>query len=150
MAAPAYSWLTESKGPAPADAEEILKVCPPGMGQEDKFVLAVLEGEELLGCVDLIRGYPTPDTAYLGLLLLKECRQGRGIGSQVVLRLMEMAANWGCTNMRLGVIETNLPALYFWTKHGFQQVDRKHIAGFSGDTLVMTCIVRRPLPSDLP
>ena len=89
------------------------------MGQEDKFVLAVLEGEELLGCVDLIRGYPTPDTAYLGLLLLKECRQGRGIGSQVVLQLMEMAANWGCTNMRLGVIETNLPALYFWTKHGF-------------------------------
>ena len=144
LAAPAYGWLTEGKAPDPADAPEILRVCPPGIGEDDKFVLAVLEGEELLGCVDLVRGYPDEQTAYLGLLLLKESRQGRGIGSELVQRLLGMAADWGCTAIRLGVIETNLPALHFWTRHGFQQVGSKRIAGFSGDTLVMSRAIARP------
>ena len=152
LAVPTYSWLTEGKAPDPADALEILGVCPPGIGEDDKFVLAVLEGEELLGCVDLVRGYPDEQTAYIGLLLLKECWQGRGIGSGLVARLMEMAAGWGCTAMRLGVIETNRPALHFWAKHGFQQVTRKQISGFSGDTLVMSRAVSHPytLPSGQP
>ncbi|MGY3859023.1 GNAT family N-acetyltransferase [Aeromonas veronii] len=146
LATPAYSWLTEGKAPDPADALAILKVCPPGIWEDDKFVLAVLEGEELLGCVDLVRGYPDAQTAYLGLLLLKECWQGQGIGSKLVARLMERAAGWGCSAMRLGVIETNLPALHFWSRHGFQQVNRKRISGFSGDTLVMSRTVSHPCP----
>ncbi|MEG0007769.1 MAG: GNAT family N-acetyltransferase [Aeromonas sp.] len=152
LAAPAYSWLTEGKAPDPASALEILKVCPPGIGEDDKFVLAALEGEALLGCVDLVRGYPDEQTAYLGLLLLKECWQGQGIGSRLVARLMGMAAGWGCTAMRLGVIETNRPALHFWIRHGFQQVGSKRIAGFSGDTLVMSRAVSHPytLPSGQP
>lgn len=32
MAAPAYSWLTESKGPVPADAEEITQGLSTGYG----------------------------------------------------------------------------------------------------------------------
>lgn len=136
LASPAYSWLTEGKAPDPADALEILRVCPPGIGEDDKFVLAVLEGEERLGCVDLVRGYPDEQTAYLGLLLLKEPHQGHG--SELLRRLTAMATSWGCTAMRLGVIETNLPALHFWSKHGFRQLARKSIPGFSGDTLIMS------------
>ncbi|MCY9836325.1 MULTISPECIES: N-acetyltransferase [Aeromonas] len=144
LATPAYSWLTEGKAPNPADALEILRACPPGIGEHDKFVLAIQEEEVLLGCVDLVRGYPDKQTAYLGLLLLKECWQRRGVGSELVARLMGMAAGWGCTTLRLGVIETNAPALHFWSKHGFKQVDRKQIAGFTGDTLVMTRTVSHP------
>ena len=145
LATPAYSWLTEDKAPNPADALEILKVCPPGIGEHDKFVLAILEGEVLIGCVDLVRGYPDEQTAYLGLLLLlKEHCQGRGLGSQVLADLTALASGWGCTTLRLGVIATNAPALHFWSKHGFKQVDRKQIAGFTGDTLVMTRAVCHP------
>ncbi|MFM5587573.1 GNAT family N-acetyltransferase [Aeromonas rivipollensis] len=144
LAAPAYSWLTEGKAPNPADALEILRACPPDIGEHDKFVLAILEGEVLIGCIDLVRGYPDEQTAYLGLLLLKECWQRRGMGSELVAHVMGMAAGWGCPPLRLGVIETNVPALHFWSKHGFKQVDRKQIAGFTGDTLVMTRAVCHP------
>lgn len=146
MGAPAYSWRIQHRAPTATDALEIMTLCPPGMGADDKFVLAIVVGDEVIGCADLVRGYPDAQTAYLGLLLLIAEWQGRGTGSRLVARLMEMAAGWGCTTMRLAVIETNEPALHFWSKHGFQMVSRKQIAGFTGDTLVMTCPLSLPLP----
>lgn len=148
MAAPAYSLLIADRLPNAQDARETLTLCPPGIGADDKFVLAVNlrspEGEELLGCVDLVRGYPGAETAFLGLLLLKERWQGRGIGSRVLTEVMALAAGWGCSRLRLGVIESNRPALSFWRRHGFEPVARKQIAGFTGDTLVMERAVCHP------
>lgn len=148
LAAPTYYRLIEHRLPAAHDAEELLLACPPGMQADDKFVLAIVQDDESLGCIDLIRGYPVPETAFLGLLLLKEGAQGQGIGTRMVAEIMALAASWHCTRLRLAVIETNAPAMGFWRKHGFSQVDRKVIAGFTGDTLLMERAIPHPVGPD--
>ena len=57
-AAPGYSIRVSGYPPGPREAQSVLEALPPGMGQEDKFVFGLFLGSEMVGCVDLIRGYP--------------------------------------------------------------------------------------------
>ena len=41
-----------------------------GKSYDDKFVFGIYCGADMVGCADLIRGYPDADTAWLGLLLV--------------------------------------------------------------------------------
>ena len=66
-----------SNDPLSAQAEDgELVACPPGLPLSDKHLLGRWEQGELTAVIDLLRGYPNPDTAYLGLLLVGEPWQG--------------------------------------------------------------------------
>jgi ribosomal protein S18 acetylase RimI-like enzyme len=85
------------------------------------------EGSEMaallmVGCIDLIEGYPEPDTATLGLLLIAESFQGQGIGSEAYRATEATVRAWGtCTKIRLGVVRTNAAVLPFWIRLGFTE-----------------------------
>lgn len=105
----------------PADAQSTYTILPEGKSYEDKFVFGIFPGSEMVGCVDLIRGYPTPNTAYLGLLLVSEKRQRQGIGRVAYHLVEEVIRAWGgCDRIRLAVVRTNEQVTPFWQRLGFK------------------------------
>jgi GNAT superfamily N-acetyltransferase len=146
MATPDYSLLITRRLPTRQDAWELLNDCPAGITAQDKLVLAIMDEQHIVGCIDLVRGYPTPETAFLGLLQLRPAAQGQGLGSAMLCEIMAQAAAWHCTRLRLAVIETNGPGLTFWLRHGFCQVGRRSLPQYVGDALLMERAVCHPYP----
>jgi GNAT superfamily N-acetyltransferase len=50
---------------------------------------------------------------------LIESEQKKSYGVQVLQYIISLAKQWGCTRLRLGVIEKNQRALAFWKREGF-------------------------------
>ena len=143
-AAPAYSLLVEGHLPTPSAADEMLAALPPGKTASDKFVFAFEADGQTIGCADLVRGHPEAQIVFIGLLLFAESAQGRGHGAAALRHIEAIARSWGCSGLRIAVIETNLRALGFWQRQGFNQLYRKDAAGFTGRAIVM----ERRLPPD--
>ena len=86
--APEYSLVVEGRLPPSNAAIELLDALPPGKDHSDKYVYEVVHEAEVVGCLEMVRGYPDTDIAFIGLLLFREGYQGRGFGPRV-LRLAE-------------------------------------------------------------
>ena len=142
-AAPGYSLAVEGKLPGPDDAREVFADHPPGRTAADKVVLGFSDASGLVGCAEVLRGYPEPGIAWIGLLLFAEAALGRGFGPAALERVAEQAAAWGCAGLQLGVIETNPRAVAFWQREGFVEIRRKAVPGFLGEAIVMNRATRR-------
>lgn len=119
-AAPGYAKVVTGADIAPSDAQSIYTTLPEGKAYEDKFVFGVFRGPTMVGCVDLIRGYPDVQTAYLGLILIDERYQGRGVGKAVYRLIEAQVRAWPeCHWLRLGVVRSNIAVLPFWQRLGF-------------------------------
>ena len=136
-AAPGYSLLMEGKQPTPSAAEELFAARPPGKSLADKFVLGFYGASGMFGCADVIRYYPTQQVAFIGLLLLVEAEQGKSYGVHALQHIKDMAKSWGCTGLRIAVIEHNTRALAFWRREGFTEIYRKPSSDFTGQAIVM-------------
>lgn len=108
--------------PRSDDARALLAAIPPGCTAEDKHVLAVVDGDELIGVVDVVRGYPEPRTYFVGLLLLAPSARGRGLGERIMRALAEAVRSAGGDRLELVVQDTNPGAVRFWTRLGFVPV----------------------------
>ena len=117
--APQYAERITGAPPGAADAQSTYSVLPEGKGYEDKFVYGIYAAEEMVGCADVIRGWPRPDTAHIGLLLIAEHHQRRGHGRTAYREIEREARAWGVKRMRIGVVRTNEDVLPFWKKLGF-------------------------------
>lgn len=119
--APEYAERVTGAPPGAADAQSLYTILPEGKTYEDKFVFGVFAGERMVGCVDLIRGYPTSDTAYLGLLLISEQFQRQGVGSATLGLMEEYVQGWPeCGRVRLAVVRTNEEVIPFFRRHGWE------------------------------
>lgn len=120
--APDYSQRITGVPPGKADAQSTFSALPEGKTYEDKFVYGVYASGEMVGCIDLIRGYPNEPTAFLGLLMLSEHVQRQGIGAIAYqLAEKEMLAWKTCNKIRLAVVKANDIVLPFWKKQGFRE-----------------------------
>jgi GNAT superfamily N-acetyltransferase len=135
--APDYSLIVEGRLPTLEDARVALTETPPGKTLKDKHFGGYWKNGTLVGCMDLIRGYPEPDIAFLGLLLFSESNQGRRLGSHALAHIADMSRSWGCTALRLAVIDKNVRGLAFWQREGFREIYRKPASRFTGDAIVM-------------
>jgi ribosomal protein S18 acetylase RimI-like enzyme len=91
------------------------------VGRGDKFVFGIYDGAEMVGCIDLIRGYPDRATGMLGLLLLSQKVRGRGLGKRAYLELERFISQWaGVDTVRIGVVATNARVTPFWEALGFK------------------------------
>lgn len=119
--APIYAHRITGVPPGRADAQSTYTVLPEGKSYNDKFVFGIYRSGDVVGCADLIRGYPDPATALLGLLLLSEKHQRQGIGRRAYALIEEFIRNWRtCDRVRIGVVRTNEAAIPFWTRLGFE------------------------------
>lgn len=135
--APGYSLTVEGRLPSLEDARAALSEAPPEKELKDKFFGGYWKDGALVGCTDLIRGYPEPDIAFLGLLLFSETHQGQGLGVSALEHIANLSRSWGCTALRLAVIDKNERALAFWRREGFRELYRKPTTNFRGDAIVM-------------
>lgn len=135
--APAYQAAVSHEPLSARAAEEALVACPPNLSLSDKHLIGRWEDGELTAVVDLLRGYPDPATAYLGLLLVGEPWQGNGRGQAFYLQACMMARTWGATRLRLSVIASNEAALSFWLRRGFIECYRRELAVYRAEAIVL-------------
>jgi ribosomal protein S18 acetylase RimI-like enzyme len=102
------------------EAETLFAALPEGRSMDDKSLLGIYENGEMVGCADVIRAFPDSKKTTIGLLLIVETRQGKGIGRAAYHLVEERIVDRGsCSEIVLGVVRTNDQALAFWSKVGF-------------------------------
>ena len=139
-AAPAYFLTVTGLPPGNAEAQSTFTALPPAKTYADKFVWGLYEGEAMIGCADVIRGYPVRDKAVVGLLLLAEPWQRRGLGRAFAALIEQAIGAWPEIRwLRLGVAASNAGALAFWRKVGYREIGEVKPAppGIVGDLHVM-------------
>lgn len=119
---PGYTERVTGHPPGPADAQSLLMSRPDGLPDDAKLVLGAWLGNELVAVVDLLRGYPTPGTAYVGLLEVDAKHQRRGLGAAAYGLVEQYVANeWPeIQQYRLAVVDTEADVARFWRAMGFQ------------------------------
>ena len=146
-AAPAYWLRINGKPPGNLAAEETFRALPDGKSHDDKFVLGIFLGEEIIGCADLVRGYPNPESTMLGLLLLRETHQHMGLGRASYVAIENFVQSWKqIARMRIGVIAVNDVVLPFWKKLGFVETGLRR-PYHEGAVVSETIVLEKPLLS---
>jgi GNAT superfamily N-acetyltransferase len=116
-AAPDYMYRITGLPPGSADGQSTFLSLPEDKSYEDKFVYGIYWGEQMVGCADVIRAYPKKESAWIGLLLIAEPYQRRGIGAIAYELLENQIRAWpGIQSICLSVIRTNDHVLPFWKK----------------------------------
>jgi RimJ/RimL family protein N-acetyltransferase len=119
-AAPGYFHAVTGLPPGEAEAQSEFTALPPGRSYDDKFVWGLYRGDEMIGCADVLRGYPDPSRAVIGLLLITERWQRQGLGRAFATLVEQNIAAWPqIERFRLGVIASNPGALAFWHRMGY-------------------------------
>lgn len=115
---PAYYRYMNAQ-PTPESLRESLTALPPGRTPADKYFLGFFSGGRLAAILDLITGYPNPETAFTGWFILDKTFQGRGVGSAMVGELLSFLKGQDYRAVRLGRVKGNPESKAFWTKNGF-------------------------------
>jgi GNAT superfamily N-acetyltransferase len=144
-AAPAYAMCTEGVLPSAKDGAALFASLAPNGNAQEKSVFAICENARDVGVIDIYRRWNTPTKIMIGLLLLIEPVQGRGLGVRAYEMLRSRLVSEHGTQfdtLRIGVIETNTQAFPFWRKLGFIETgERKRSDEFIGEVILF----ERPL-----
>jgi diamine N-acetyltransferase len=148
-AAPIYSLRLSGQLPSPTAAEAICTALPPAKSLRDKYVFGVHLDQAMVGCVDLIRGYPQADIAFIGLLLLDESHRRVGIGRAAFQCIERVVRDWPeCRRIRLSIVRANDDVMPFWSSLGFIAIGETGLhrhGGIVSEKIVM----ERPLPAEI-
>lgn len=133
----AADYLTLESGLTPAAAARAFFEERPPAGAEAplKFGIRVEDGA-LAAIGDLAFGFPEPEDAYLGLLLLVPEARGKGLGQAVLEDVKKRSRARGASRLLIGVLDANERARAFWERQGFRLTrtsgphrfgDRQHV-----------------------
>lgn len=113
-------YFFEQCPPTPTEASVLsdMNKLPYGKRLSDKHFVGYFDNDTLVAVLDLVEGYPSEDKAFIGLFILDKAYQGKGIGSQLIVELLENITQ-RFDIIRLGYVTTNVPAKLFWQKQGF-------------------------------
>lgn len=75
--------------------------------------------QRLSGVAELSFGFPDPQDAYLGLMLLGPWAQGMGHGRAMLAEIKRLARAQGSPRLYLAVLEANVRGRAFWEREGF-------------------------------
>jgi GNAT superfamily N-acetyltransferase len=143
-AAPGYFQIVAGAPAGSAEAQSLFTALPVGKDYGDKFVWGLYSGSAMIGCADVIRGYPAPDTAVIGLLLLAEPWQKRGLGRAFAALVEQAITGWGTImRLRIGVAAANPGALKFWRRLGYVETGEVKPAESTG---MMVTVLEKPVP----
>ncbi|MDO9378534.1 MAG: GNAT family N-acetyltransferase [Nocardioidaceae bacterium] len=118
--APDYARRVTGGPPSQDVATEVLDGLPSGFDRRRKHVWTVTADDEPIGCVDVLDGYPDPATAWIGLFLIRETDQGRGLGGRAWDLVEQRIGGWShVRRIHLAVVGTNDLVRPFWESRGF-------------------------------
>lgn len=123
--APAYAEHLNGHPPEAADAQSLFSTVPPGVTYDNKYLYGfMIDGPAMVGCVDIIRGWPTPDTVLIALLLLDAAHQDQGLDESAYHAVEEKMRRWPeIDTIRVCAVRSNDAALPFWLQMGFVRTD---------------------------
>lgn len=104
---------------------EDMKALPPNKSYDDKYYDGFFEGDSLVANMDLILGYPTEETAFIGLFMTNVRYQNKGVGSDIIKDVCNYLKQSGYRKARIGVDKGNPQSNSFWEKNGFYIISEK-------------------------
>jgi ribosomal protein S18 acetylase RimI-like enzyme len=114
-------------------ADDFLTALPLGFEPRHKYAFLAKRGTAAVGLLDIVDGYPSPGTAFIGLLAVRETAQGLGVGGAIFREGERIALHsLKARTMRLAVVESN-PVIGFWMKMGFSLTGE--VKPFIGQTI---------------
>lgn len=120
-----YYTVVEGRNPSKEAAHEILTELPPNKEYKDKFVVGVCnQNAELVGVIDMVRDYPEKGEWMIGLLMIDPAERNNGLGRRIHQHLVEWASKSNGDKLRIGVVEGNHRAYFFWQKLGYEETKR--------------------------
>lgn len=132
---PSFVFPTEGRAPTELEVFEMMSKIPSGRTSDEVFIHAISVEGILRGCSVTVRAYPTPQAAFLALLLIVESAQGKSLGPRVLRHIEGEAKSWGCSSIVAAVDSCNERALSFWLREGFVEQLRKESQGFMGQAV---------------
>ncbi len=131
--------------PARANAgENAFTDVPPGKSPSDKFIFGVLDQQNnLVALLDVFRGYPQDVVWWIGLLLVLPELRSKGLGQNVVRGFIEYVQAKDGQAIMLGVVDENKRALDFWSRVGFEFVQKTEPQQFGNKTHVVNIMLRK-------
>lgn len=96
-----------------------LTALPPNKTLADKYFLGYYRDRRLLAILDLVGGYPTRDTAFIGWFMVDKAAQGAGLGTALITELLAFLRAAHFHHVRLGYIKGNPESKAFWEKNHF-------------------------------
>ena len=104
-----------------------LHITPPGIDPSAKYYIGFYQGNTLVAVMDLIDGYPGPDTAFIGFFMMRKEFQGNQVGSAIIQETAAYLKTLGMIAIQLGIDKGNPQSTHFWKKNGFvvkEEIDR--------------------------
>lgn len=98
---------------------EDMTALPPGKHSCDKYYVGFFEKEVLIAVMDLISDYPETDCGFIGLFMMDDKFQNKGIGSDIIHDVLKYLKLSKFKKVRLGVDKGNPQSYSFWRKNGF-------------------------------
>ena len=96
-----------------------LHMTPPGMEISSKYYVGFYDNTVLIAIMDLINGYPSGDSGYIGFFMVNKQLQGKQIGTGIVQEVCQYLKKIGITAVLLGIDKGNPQSNHFWKKNGF-------------------------------
>ena len=117
--APDYWLLAEGTVDPDRQAAEFFTDGPPGCDPGQSHHLGLFLNGRLSGVAEVSYGFPEPQDAYLGLMLLGPWAQGKGYGRAFLAHAETLARNQGAARLYLAVLDANPRGRAFWQREGF-------------------------------
>ena len=108
--------------PSEADAREIFEFVPARSDGATKLPIGIFLSEELIGVMDVLRGYRTASEWYLGFMLFAPSFRRQGFGAEIHNEFISYARRAGVHRLLLAVLEENESARRFWLRSGYRKV----------------------------
>lgn len=120
---PDYTRRCRGEEQGPMAPSELLEKLPEGFDPELKTVFGIYFNHRMVGCLDVLRGFPDAKTALIGVLLISEDVQGAGLGSEAFKEIEKEIRTWeGIEKIRIGILRSNDFVQNFWRKMGFRKM----------------------------
>ena len=123
----------------PGEVESFFHAEVPGIPPEDVRSYGIHADGELVGLASMVLGWKRPGQSMIGLLAVSDRHRGKGYARTACVALEAIArASPHGTSMRIGIVETNVPAFAFWHHFGFVETgERKALEEFVADVILL-------------
>jgi GNAT superfamily N-acetyltransferase len=134
-AAPDYWLLAEGRCDPDRQAAEFFTDAPPGCDPAQSDHLGLFLNGRLSGVAEVSYGFPGPQDAYLGLMMLGPWAQGAGHGRAFLAHVEALARRRSAPDLYLAVLDANPRGRAFWLREGFVDTGVFRLDPHTGHTI---------------
>ena len=116
--------LEPGRPPDASQTANFFTGAPPGSDPSQSLRLGLFIQDALVAIAEVGFGFPNPDDAYLGLLLIDPYHRGKRLGQQMVDHVFTATKAQGAARNLIAVLEENTKGRRFWAKMGFTEERR--------------------------